>query len=237
MKLGVRSKLRNWIYTPNLNPVLVFGFPKSGTSAISALLAHRTNKSLTLDTKYLWEPYLSEIKEGKIEFDRHIRRFSYPFSKAIIKEPNMVFITDKILPVYSNAKILVIKRDKLDNIKSILDRLKIPGNLKENPEYSVVNRNWRSLLFSKDEHYVDVLNKHYKEAEIKLNMLKPQNPVFITYENFKKDKEKEIDRIANELNLAVKQNINHLLNEQFQPKSKNIESTQEFFGENLKKLI
>ncbi len=236
MNLGFRNKWRNWTSTLQKDPVLIFGFPKSGTSAITALLAHRTNKSVTLDTKYLWEPYLSKIKKDEIDLRSHLKKFSYPFSKDIIKEPNMVFMVEQLLDIYSNPKIVVIKRDKLNNIRSILNRLEIPGDLRENPIPSQINKNWRGLLLNDGKHYIDVLNQYYQEAEKNLSMLKPLKPVKISYENFNRNKEKEIDRIAKELNLKTLNNINHLLNKEFQPKGNNKVSVEDFFGENIKKL-
>src|SRR5699024_10947107 len=144
---GVKNKLQNWVSRPRKNPILIFGFPKSGTSVIAALIAHRANKSVTLDTKNLCEPYISKIKSGELDLKSHINQYSYPFSKDIIKEPNFVFIVDEILKVYSEPQVVVTQREKLTNIKSILDRLGVSGDLTENPSRFEVNRNWHSLLF------------------------------------------------------------------------------------------
>ena len=237
MKLDLKNRFRNLVSKPISDPILIFGFPKSGTSAITALLAQRTNKTVTLDTKYLWEPFISKIKTGDINLSKHINKYSYPFSKEIIKEPNMVFIIDKLLTFYPNPKVLIIKRDKLTNIKSILDRLQIPGDLEINPKKENINKNWINFILKDDLHYIDVLNNHYLKAEKNLDLLKCLNPVYINYEDFKYNKKAEIDRIANELSLEPKFEIDHLLDVQYQPKGKNNKDVKSFFGNNLKKLI
>ncbi|WP_341200554.1 hypothetical protein [Croceibacter atlanticus] len=234
---SIENNFKNFIYKPNPNPILIFGFPKSGTSAIAYLLSIRTNKSLTSDTKYLWEPYISNIKNESIDLKAHINKYSYPFSKDIIKEPNMVFIVEKILNIYKNPKILIIEREKLSNIRSILNRLKLPGDLKENPKINSVNKNWRAFIFKQNNHYIDVLNNHYLESQKNLQLLKEFNPVYIKYEDFCKNKIGEIDRISTELNLKIKCEINDFLNVQYQPKGLVNSTNSDFFGENIVKLF
>ncbi|QSS98032.1 hypothetical protein [Psychroflexus sp. ALD_RP9] len=232
--IPLRSTLKNKLTKPNPNPILILGFPKSGTSAITGLLAQSTGLSATIDTKYLWEPYLSQIIENKLDFKKHLYKNSYPFSKKIIKEPNLVFLVDQIISYYKQPKIVIIKRDKEKNIKSILDRLNLPGDLVSNPRPDKVNKNWHSLLFENDRHYVKTLSKKYDLAQNNLKKLSSLNPIFIQYEDFLKDKKSTISHLTSTLDLSEKNDITSILDKPFQPSSKNKKSVDEFFGNNLK---
>jgi hypothetical protein len=232
--IPVRSILKNKLTKPNPNPILILGFPKSGTSAITALLSKRTGIQATIDTKYLWEPYLSQIIENKLDFKKHLSKNSYPFSKKIIKEPNLVFLVDHLIEYYRSPRVIIIQRDKAKNIKSILDRLNLRGDLLSNPSLEDVNKNWHSLLFDNDKHYIETLSDKYDIAENNLEKLGCLNPVFIRYEDFLQDKNKTIDNLAITLGLSLKDSISDILDKPFQPSSSNKKGVEDFFGKNFK---
>lgn len=232
--IPIRTILRNKFSSPNKNPILILGFPKSGTSAITGLLSRRTGLKATIDTKYLWEPYLTELLNNRLDFKKHIKKHSYPFSKSIIKEPNLVFLVDELLNYYKNPKVVIIKRDKAENIKSILDRLKIPGDLKKNPKPEIINKNWRSLLLNEDRHYIESLSYKFDISTSNLEKFKHLNPIYVNYKEFKQNKILTIDKITNSLDLKVKNDVSDIVNKPFQPKSQNHKSIEDFFGDNLK---
>lgn len=234
--IPVRSIIKNKLTKPNPNPILILGFPKSGTSAITALLSKCTGIKATIDTKYLWEPYLSQIIENKVDFKKHLSKNSYPFSKKIIKEPNLVFLVDHLLEYYKKPKIVIIQRDKTKNIKSILDRLNLRGDLLLNPRPEDVNKNWHSLLFDGNKHYIKTLSDKYDTAQNNLKKLCSLNPVLIKYEDFLKDKKSTIDNLTITLGLTIKNDISNIVDRPFQPTSKNKKSVNDFFRQNLKHL-
>jgi len=226
--------LKNKVSRPNQEPILIFGFPKSGTSAIASLLSKRTGLDATIDTKYLWEPYVSRISKGELNYERHISKFSYPFSKTIIKEPNLVFIVDEVMKYYDKPKVIIITRDKARTIKSILDRLKLEGNLSSNPKEKDINKNWRVLLLSENKHYVQNISEKYDLADNNLKKLEKYNPVYVKYEEFIENKIKTIDKIAKQLKLPLKNDISNIIDTPFQPRSRNDLSVEDFFGDNIK---
>src|SRR5699024_3209315 len=95
-ELSVKPLILNKFTKPNKDAIWVFGFQKSGTSAIAGLLAHMGNKSVTIDTPYLWPPNNKKIINGEISIKNYVTKYSYPFSKEIIKEPQATFFIDKI---------------------------------------------------------------------------------------------------------------------------------------------
>jgi hypothetical protein len=234
--ISLKIAMYNKFSQPNENPILIFGFPKSGTSVITGLLSQRTGIDATIDTKYLWEPYVSHILNGDLNFRTHVEKYSYPFAKGIIKEPNLVFIVEQVLEYYENPKVVVITRDKSKTIKSILDRLKLDGDLSSNPPENEIDKNWRVLLLSENRHYVQNISKKYDLAQRNLKKLEQYNPVYVKYEDFLQDKIKTIDFIAERLRLPIKNNIADIIDVPFQPKSRNKKSVKEFFGENIKYL-
>lgn len=229
---GISLRLRNYFAIIEKDPILVFGFPKTGTSAIASLLAERSGLSSTIDTKYLWEPYLGQLKIGELDFKEHVKKHKYPFSKKIIKEPNMCFLVKEAINFWPKAQVIRISRNKGDTIKSILQRLGVPGNLSQNPIREVVNTNWHSLVFDGDEHYVSVLSRKYDDCLENLTFLSEHRPIDISYERFKTDKQGSIDWLCEQLELYKLKDITSLLDKQFQPKGFAI-SCEEFFGDNL----
>src|SRR5699024_12593798 len=79
--------------------------------------------SVTLDTTYLWAPYSTQIKKGEVSIENHAKRYSYPFSKDIIKEPGATFYIDKIESFFNLDQYVFITRNPYSNIRSILNRL------------------------------------------------------------------------------------------------------------------
>src|SRR5690554_887217 len=93
---------------PNMDALWIFGMQKAGTSAIAGLLAHRAGKTVTIDSPYLWNPYLNQIKNGQLSLREHIRKYPFDFSKEIIKEPNATFLLDEIQENFTLAHYIYI---------------------------------------------------------------------------------------------------------------------------------
>jgi LPS sulfotransferase NodH len=110
--------------------------------------------------------------------------------------------------------------------------LGIPGDLKYNPNSTEINTNWRSLVFDGEEHYISVLSRKYDDCTENLRLLNKLEPIDITYESFKADKQKSIDRLLEQLGLEKVKDITPILDKQFQPKGQDM-TCEDFFGDNL----
>ncbi len=241
LKFGIRTKIRtayrHLTSKPNKDALFIFGFQKSGTSAIAGLLAEKTGKSVSIDTKYLWEPYQSEILKGSLTIEKQVRKYSYDFSKEIIKEPSATFFIPQLNSFFPLDKYIFIVRNPFDNIRSILDRLKLPGNL-ENLNYDDILPSWQYIFEEqKGKDYIGVLAKRWVLANDQLDVLESSKCVLVKYEDFKKDKENYIDELAMKLDYKPINSISHLLNKQYQPKGNANVDLHKFFGDrNYRKI-
>lgn len=216
---------------PNPNAIFIFGLQKSGTSAITALLSKKTGMSATIDTHYFWEPYLGKIISGEIDLAKHIEKHAAPFSKDIVKEPNSTFFIPKLRQVFELEKYVFIVRNPFDNIRSILNRLEIPGDGK-NLNVEKLPLVWRHL-FEKNEgnDYVSVLAECWVEANGQDEIIDNPACALVRYEDFLLDKENSIEKLALELGLIPKKPIGHLVDVQYQPKGNRKIEPLVFFGE------
>ncbi|CAD5252961.1 Sulfotransferase family protein [Imperialibacter sp. EC-SDR9] len=235
--LGVKLSLLNKIKKPNKNATFVFGLQKSGTSAITGLLAAYTGKSATIDTKYLWEPYRTQLLEDELTIKQLVNRFSYPFSKEIIKEPSATFFIDKVSEFFSLEKFIFIVRNPFDNIRSILNRLNLPGD-EDHIDPSRIHPNWRYIFKSEGQaNYIDTLIANWLAANDQPGWTSHPGCLLIRYEDFNADKEGVIGHISNQLGFGRMNDISDIVDKQFQPKGSSPDSLVEFFGQkNFEKI-
>jgi len=107
----------NFLYNLNQTKVIILGNQKSGMTAIAKLLAINTGENVLLDSPLLWEPNFSKIYRGELELKDLVNQNKYYFSRSIIKEPNLTFLYEDLIKVYSSSvKYLFIVRDPRDNI-------------------------------------------------------------------------------------------------------------------------
>lgn len=115
----------------NPQPILIFGNQKSGTSAITTLLGEATGLSYTIDIFCLYANLEEQILAGQNSFDELLHKGRYYFSKDIIKDPGLTFFYSELRTRFPQAKRVFILRDPRQNIRSILNRLGLPGHLQD----------------------------------------------------------------------------------------------------------
>ncbi len=217
-------------------PVIVLGNQKSGTTAIASLLADYGQLSKTLDIPELWEKD-PEIHSGKLSLSSFVKATSHRFSSQLLKEPLLTFFFKELAELFPSSRYLFVIRHPAENIRSILDRLGIPGNLKhvETKNYTD-NRPWMCVIDGltlniKCEHYISRLAMRWVIAS-EVYLKNKENMLLMRYEDFVQDKYESIQRIARSLRIKKKQNIDGLLNIQYQLKGVNSgTSWTEFYGE------
>lgn len=225
-------------------PIFVLGNQKSGTSAIAALLAELTALSASIDLKREIEhPTYHRVKIGELSFSEFVKLNRLDFTKDIIKEPNLTFLYQELTDYFPRSKFVFVIRDPRDNIRSMLDRLHLPGNLSQleltycleiTPAWKlIINNHWLGI---EGGNYIEMLAARWNyTANI---FWEHQNEmVLIRYEDFLKDKSGELVRIANKLGLKPLRDINDKLDIQFQPRGNRDVKWEDFFGdENLRKI-
>jgi len=109
--------------------MFVFGNQKSGTTAIASLLAAATAKTVTLDFAGAEVPYATALLGGGIPIAEFVRRNSWAFSAQVIKEPTLTFVAPALMDHFGVARAAFIVRNPYDNIRSMLVRQKLRGDL------------------------------------------------------------------------------------------------------------
>lgn len=223
-------------------PVIIMGNQKSGTSAIASLLAKATNRSVQIDMFHL---ITDEVKERlynrQITFKEFVERYRLYFSSSVIKECSFTFFYDDIQKSFPESPFIFILRDPRDNIRSILNRLNIPGhfsNIGNCPTIKKDNipKGWVNLLEGKwplvsGENYIEKLAYRWKLAS-NIYQNNKSNFILVRYEDFVENKIETIFRLAQKIGLEPNEDITEFINVQYQSKGNHTISWSEFFGEN-----
>lgn len=240
---SVQYRIReHWrYYTSQINPfpILVFGNQKSGTSAIATLLGEATGLSYTVDVFCLYGDLEERLLQHKTSFDELLDRARFYFSRDIIKEPGLTFFYDDLCTHFPNSPHVFVLRDPYDNIRSILNRADLPGNLEDLQEchWQYIREklpHWHvvfdgTLASHQGDTYIETLALRCRQVfEIYLNCQSHVIPIW--YESFKRNKVETIHHLANELKLSIKYDIEQIKDTQFQPKGNSSIDTETFFG-------
>jgi hypothetical protein len=237
----IGERLRARLARPHPRPIFIFGNQKSGTTAVAGLLAAATDKRATLDFAGATEPFIGRLlrrETGLVEF---VRLNAWAFSADIVKEPNLTFAAPELIEHFGVARAVFVIRDPYDNIRSILDRLKLPGDL---PALDIArvkaNRTWRSLLAGHDlglprDHYIATLARRWLRAARVYESAHDRFELF-RYHEFRADRPAAIARLARNLELDTKCDISAIAERPFQRAGKH-RAPADFFGaDNLSRI-
>ncbi|HAI13283.1 MAG TPA: sulfotransferase family protein [Phycisphaerales bacterium] len=228
------------------NPIFVLGNQKSGTTIIAALLGKASNREVTLDLNYFNdnhpEDYYS-VYTRTTSFRKFLEVNRIEFSNPIIKEPNLTHFYTELTKFFPLGKFLMIIRDPRDNIRSILNRFKIPGNLPEltdehrkeliGPWPMVFDGSWCGLM---GNNYIEML-AHRWVLFVQTYMAHQQEMLLCRYEDFLADKTGEIHQICQYLGMTVTHDIHNEVDVQYQSKGNRKVDWLEFFGKsNLERI-
>lgn len=239
-KLRCHDLTRNLLfsfYHLSENPIIIFGNQKSGTSAIAGLLGAASGLSYSLDVPSIYkQKNFEELINGQKKLDEIIQKYGkIEFSRDLIKEPSLTFIYQQVKELYSDSPKVFIIRNPLDNIRSILNRVDIAGNLisLRREELSHLPSNWENIVFNdflgiSYDSYIESLAKRWNlVADVYVQQ--SNDFILIKYEDFLADKVGTILHSCGRLNLEVKNDISEMVDIQFQPPGRNIEP-KDFFG-------
>ena len=222
------------------NPLFIFGNQKSGTSAIAALIGASTDLEVLVDLpREVMAPTVPEVHAGRRTLDWFIRRNRLGFSHPVIKEPALTFLAGMILEHWQDSPSIFVMRHPYENIRSILDRLRISGDLSVPPAESLDEANpaWKTVL---DNRWLGVESQHYIEqlawrwvlaARVYLDLR--DRMVLARYEDFERDKVGVIKDLVRQVGFEPLSSIEHLVDHQFQPAGVRGRTPAEVFGGNL----
>ena len=216
------------------HPIIVIGDQKSGTSVIAHLLADFGGLSKTIDIPPLWGWAGADIMRGKVKFASVVEQHKHHFSTELIKEPNMTFFIDQVIEFFPNAQYVFVIRDPRDNIRSQLNRRKLPGNLEHLEPQHLAGLSPKRVLVSEKiwgvpgENYIGMLACRWNRA-IDQYVHFQDRMILAKYEEFMRDKYNFIQGIALQLKLSQKVDISDRLDVQYQPRGNREISWKEFF--------
>ncbi|MEX1214257.1 sulfotransferase [Saccharospirillum sp.] len=228
-------------------PIVILGNQKTGSTAIAALLAEATEQSVTLDLQRAiadvgWQLC---VKYGVAKFEEVAYKYKEDFCRKIIKEPSLTYFYDEMVELTPNAKFVFIQRNPFQNIRSILNRLKIPGYLSEIQfdDWQELRKTpvWRLALDSSwlgrpKGSYIEGL-AHRWDVAARTYLDSKDNFISIRYEDFLINKQVSIESLAHQLGLKAHKNIGEIVDVQRQPKGNRSISVEEFFGESNQEII
>lgn len=260
MRESLRDSWRAMRATPHADPVLVLGTQKSGTSAIAGLLGIATGLPTTIDLRRDFErPLAPAVAEGRCSFARFLRRHAEGLASPIVKDPNLTFLLPRLRERWPEARIVFVRRDPVQTVRSVLDRLGIPGDLDALDEAGLasVPPGWRCVLDSRwcerlapggdvarrPLHYVEELARRCLLADrvaAAAVSARPDRTFEVRYESFRADKAASIEALAERLGLAVRyrEALVAAVDRPFQPAGRAAKvDPAAFFGPNLPRLL
>jgi hypothetical protein len=240
----LKRYLANPFASPNEEAVLVLGNPKTGTTVIAALLAEYGGLSATLD---LWPRLrrpdtLAAVHDGRMSFDRFVRRFAAEFARDLVKDPHLTFLYPQLVQRFPDARYVMVMRDPRDTIRSILNRVGVPGDRDDlgPDDYHAMRPLWEATIRSPwldlgAGNYVELLAGRWAEAA-RIYLEHRSEMHLIRYEDFTADKMGAIEDLARRLGVPQAGRIEDRLDTRFQPPGDRNVGWRDFFGPNLPAL-
>lgn len=202
----------------------MLGNQKSGTTAIAVLLAERTDESVTWDLTVGHDALLTDIHNGTASIDELIDQEVLAFSHDVIKDPNLTLLFEPLKERFTEARFVMIVRDPRDNIRSILERLDLPGDRTQltGDERASLPEGWRRVLDGGDfgidgDTYIDCLAERWRRMPC-IYLENKGHLELIRYEDFLSGKVAAIDDLAYRLGFSLQSSIENQVDQQFQPR-------------------
>ena len=232
------DRLRRALARPNPEAAFFLGNQKSGTTAIAALTAKLTGATATIDLMNAnRESVWPRLWSGDMSFDELVSRNRLDFSRQIVKEPSLSPFVSQLLEHFPRSRgIVAIVRDPRDNIRSILDRHKLPGDLEDLPAGTIAGMpgGWSTVFDSRwlgapPGNYIvqlayrwHFITRRFREHGARIHVVR--------YEDFLRDKPGFLDALAGRLGLPPRHDVRGEVDRQYQPAGKPGRDWREYFG-------
>jgi hypothetical protein len=232
----LRRAVRSRLSTVNNAPIVVLGNQKTGTTAIAALLAEQTGRSATLDLLEMSAGDERDMHQRPEGLEQFVATHKLEFSRDLIKEPRLTFLYPQLLDRFPHAQYVFVVRDPRDNIRSILNRLELPGQLDQlnkshwrdvSPEWKLVlDGSWMGL---DGRNYIDMLAARWNRAA-STYLDHADACCLVRFEDFLESKEATITNLTTRLGLQPTNDISDKVDVQYQPRGDRAISWETFFG-------
>lgn len=223
---------------PTVDPVLIVGNQKSGTSAIAALLALATGSSVAIDLiGELIKPTTPAVMSGDLSLDAFLKHNDVDFAKKVVKDCHMTFIVEEVMRRLPDPQTIFVVRDPRANVRSILNRVGLGGDSSTIPSdvWGSLGPGWRLVLDGtwlniEGDLITQLAERWNRIADVYLHRTLPMS--LVRYEDFSQDKPGVIKSLARAVGLEVVADVEPQMDRQFQPAGDREVSWLEFFGAN-----
>jgi hypothetical protein len=184
-------------------PIFVLGHPKSGTTAIAALLARTSGEAFTDDLFHqagLPQREKEAIFLGQGAFAEFVGRHPGYFATRINKSPKLTFLYGELRALFPAARYLYVVRDPRSALRSFLGWRRIPGNL-ETIDDPTQRRQLEVLPAQAPGHYVERLAHRWNQAA-DVYLLHQDQMVLVRYEDFATEPADTVRRLALSVGLS-----------------------------------
>lgn len=224
-----RPQTRAWLYPffrVHADPIFFMGNQKSGTTAISSLLAYAADLRATTWAPGLDFAVLKALHKGRLSLQKAIQRYArIEFARPVIKECNLTFVYEQVRVLYPQARQVFVVRDPRDNLRSILDRLDLPGQVATVSLPDPLRAHWGHVL---DNTWMGapagnpVCSLAWRWARaLAVYRQYPGEFIRIRYEDFLANPEDAIAQLCVALNVPQKRQISNWKMHPFQPPGRN----------------
>ena len=223
-------------------PIFVLGNHKAGTTAVAALLGELSGLPVSLELKrQIHRPQFDQVYSGQLPMEVFVNQNRVAFSRRIIKENQLLFVVDALHRRFPEGQFVGIIRDPRDNIRSILNRLDLPGDGDQSFRAISVGRGWRHVIDNTwldidCENYIEQLAHRWNRAA-EIYLANRQRIQLVQYEKFNENKREVLVELAERLGIRHENDITPWLNVQYQPRGNRSITWPEFFGSHNLKLI
>jgi hypothetical protein len=184
-------------------PVFVLGHPKSGTTAIAALLAKTSGEDFT-DDLFQQANLARTAKEALFSeagaFAGFVNRHPQLFATRINKSPKLTFFYDDLRALFPAARYVYVVRDPRSTLRSFLGWRRIPGNL-ETVDDPAQRRQLEVLPAQQPGHYVDRLAHRWNTAA-DVYLHHREKMTLVRYEDFASWPVDVVQRLARTVGLS-----------------------------------
>lgn len=216
--------------------LIVEGNQKSGTSVIAALLARVGGLQAGIDIPCTWPPQAEALIRGDVRLADLRRRHAKQFAHRVLKEPNLTFVHEQVQRLYPRARFVFVVRDPRDNIRSILDRMGLPGTVAARPDGP--SDAWSSILDGPawglpGGSPIEVLCHRWNRCA-QTYIQHEAAFTLVRYEDFCDDKQGTIEAAAKQAGIRIRHSVGIAAEEQFQTRGSNRDLPLDtFFKSNL----
>ncbi len=215
-----------------LDPVLILGNQKTGSTAIARLLAVWGNLRAVTDVPLLQSPN-TNLPNDPAAVERFIQGMRYYFRHDLVKENALTPATEALLDVLPRARPLYVVRHPVHNVRSILDRLGLPGEPQSFRTLELSDGGWQPIVENHhfegqaDDHITSLAQRWSHTTAI--YQRHRERLTLVRYEDFMDNKQNCIRRLANRLGVPHENDIRPLLDVPFQPRGKHRSKPPESF--------